>query len=290
MTETLTNSAPACDSRPVQGRQRAALSRALSALGFGIGLFGLAWRRNTRRKLEESVATLRQSNRQLEQFAYIASHDLQEPLRMLSGCLRTVSQEYGEQLPPQARSLVNLSIETAQRMQQLINDLLTWSRMDAPGTDFQPVDVNEVFGEAMRNLTPTVQEHAAQITHTELPVVLGQPTQLVQVFQNLIGNGIKFHGDTPPVVHVTAERAGNRWRFSVRDNGIGIQSDHPEAVFEIFQRLHTSDDYPGTGIGLAVCRRIVQRHGGSIWFESEPGRGTTFYFTLPALEVEPSQR
>jgi light-regulated signal transduction histidine kinase (bacteriophytochrome) len=147
------------------------------------------------------------------------------------------------------------------------------------------VDCNDVFAEVLRNLKLTLEEHAASVTHTELPIVQGDRTQLVQLFQNLLGNGIKFHGDTPPRVHVAAERVEGRWQFSVHDNGIGIESEYAETVFEIFQRLHTSDAYPGTGIGLAVCKRIVDRHEGRIWFESVVGQGTTFFFTLPALEA-----
>lgn len=243
-------------------------------------------RKRAEERLQETAEALRRSNQDLEQFASIASHDLQEPLRMLSAYLDAIARQYREYLPSQAHALIDLSTQTGQRMQQLIHDLLTYSRVSTRALESRPVDCNEVLSEALRNLRLTLEEQAATVTSAPLPVVLGDRTQLVQLFQNLLGNGIKFHGDTPPRVQVTAEPNGSRWKFAIRDNGIGIESQYAETVFEIFQRLHPSDIYPGTGIGLAICKRIIDRHEGRIWFESTVGQGTTFFFTLPALEAQ----
>ncbi|NUQ65966.1 MAG: PAS domain-containing protein [Pirellulales bacterium] len=237
-------------------------------------------------RLKGMAAALEQSNRDLEQFAYVASHDLQEPLRMMSSYLQALTRQYRENLPPNAQSLVDLSLASGRRMQQLINDLLAYSRVQTRPVRFRPVDCNEVFEHAVENLKLAIEESSAQITSRRLPTVIGDYTQLVQLFQNLIGNAIKFRSEHPPCVHVSADRAREQWTIAVRDNGIGIPSEHSETVFEVFQRLHSGDEYPGTGIGLAVCKRIVDRHGGKIWFESELDRGTTFLFTLPSAETQ----
>lgn len=237
-------------------------------------------------QLQETAEALRRSNRDLEQFASIASHDLQEPLRMLSAYLDTLARQYREYLPSQAHLLLDLALQTAKQMQQLTQGLLVYSRVSTGEVELLPVDCNEVLAEVLGVFKLTLEEHAARVTSSRLPIVRGDRTQLVQLFQNLIGNGVKFHGDTPPRVQVSAERKGERWQFAIRDNGIGIEPQYAETVFEIFQRLHTSDSYPGTGIGLAICQRIVTRHQGRIWFESVVGQGTTFYFTLPALEAD----
>jgi PAS domain S-box-containing protein len=239
-------------------------------------------RKTAEERLKSMAEALKRSNRDLEQFAYIASHDLQEPLRMMASYLQLLSQQYREQLPPHGQTLIDLSVDSGRRMQQLVNDLLAYSRVQTREIRFEPVDGNEVFDEAVENLQLAIRENGAAVTRDDLPTAMGDHSQLVQLLQNLIGNGIKFHGEEPPRVHVSAERSADFWTFSVSDNGIGIESEYAETIFEVFQRLHTSDAYPGTGIGLAVCKRIVERHGGRIWFESEPGKGTTFFFTLPA--------
>ena len=238
-------------------------------------------RKAAEERLKSMAEALGQSNRDLEQFAYIASHDLQEPLRMMSSYLQLLAQQYREQLPSHAQTLIDLSLDSGRRMQQLVNDLLAYSRVQTREIELQPVDMREVFGETVENLQLTIAENGAAVTCDELPTVRGDHSQLVQLLQNLVGNGIKFHGEQPPRVHISAERSGDFWTLSVRDHGIGIDPEYAETVFEVFQRLHTSDAYPGTGIGLAVCKRIVQRHGGRIWFESEVCKGTTFFFTLP---------
>jgi len=233
-------------------------------------------------RVEQRTAELARSNAELEQFARVASHDLQEPLRMVTSYVQLLARRYRGKLDAEADGFIEFAVDGAKRMQLLIEDLLTYSRVESRGEPFRPVDCNGVADEVMKNLQAAIAEQGATVTRGELPTVPGDRTQLLQLVQNLVGNAIKFHGEEPPRVHVSAERSGHgQWVFSVRDNGIGIDPQHYDRVFEIFQRLHSRDEYPGTGIGLAICKRIVDRHGGRIWFESEPGKGTTFYFALP---------
>jgi PAS domain S-box-containing protein len=238
-------------------------------------------RKRTEQQIKKAVLDLERSNRDLEQFAYVASHDLQEPLRMVASYTQLLAQKYESQLDDKAQSYIHYAVDGAMRMQRLINDLLTYSRVNTQGGPPEPTDSHAALGEALGNLATAIEENLAIVTNDDLPVVSADATQLQQVFQNLIGNAIKFRGKDSPHVHVTALREGGEWLFSVKDNGIGIDAQHAERLFVIFQRLHTRQEYPGTGIGLAVCKRIVERHGGRIWFESEPGKGSIFYFTLP---------
>jgi len=231
-----------------------------------------------RKRAEEE---LKRSNAELEQFAYVASHDLQEPLRAVAGMVQLLQQRYQGQLDERANLYIAHAVEGATRMQTLINDLMAFSRVDPRGRPFAPVNVAAALRPALANLAVAVRESRATITHDELPTVLADSGQLTQLFQNLIGNALKFRGDQPPAIHVGAERLADAWRFSVRDNGIGIEPQYAERIFVVFQRLHTRRAYPGTGIGLAICKKIVERHGGRIWVESEPGRGATFLFTIP---------
>jgi light-regulated signal transduction histidine kinase (bacteriophytochrome) len=224
---------------------------------------------------------LERSNQELEQFAYVASHDLQEPLRMVSSYTQLLAQRYEGQLDDKAKKYINYAVDGAIRMQTLINDLLVYSRVGTQGKPLATTDSHSVLGEAIRNLAAMIEENRAIITNDDLPTVRADASQLVLVFQNLLANAIKFRGKDLPRVHVTAQERGREWVFSVKDNGIGIEPQHAERVFVIFQRLHTRLEHPGTGIGLAVCKRIVERHGGKIWFESEPGNGATFFFTVP---------
>ncbi len=232
-------------------------------------------------ELKQTAEQLLRSNQELEQFAYVASHDLQEPLRVVVGYVQLLERRYKDRLDADADQFIHYIVDGVTRMQQLITDLLNYSRIGTRGKPFQPTDVRKVLDRALANLQKVVEESGAMITCDSLPSVQGDEIQLVQLFQNLIGNGIKFRGERPPEIDVSARRDGDHWVFAVRDNGIGIERQYWEQIFVIFRRLHTRQKYAGTGIGLAICKRIVERHGGRIWLDSQPGQGTTFYFTLP---------
>jgi light-regulated signal transduction histidine kinase (bacteriophytochrome) len=242
-------------------------------------------RKRAEEELVGKAEELARSNADLEEFAYAASHDLQQPLRMVGSYLGLLERRYKSKLDSDADEFIEFAVDGAKRMQQLIHDLLVYSRVGTRGRAFEPVDLNGILHEVIRNLEVTISENNAAVTRDELPTVSADRAQLVQLVQNLVGNAIKFHGQQPPRVHIEAAQSDREWVFSVQDNGIGIDPKYEDQVFKVFQRLHTSDEYPGTGIGLAVCRRIVERYGGRIWFESEPGKGTTFYFTLPETGV-----
>ncbi len=229
------------------------------------------------------LGELQQSNCRLEQFAYAAAHDLQEPLRQMSAFCQLLHQQYAPALDEQAKQYLNFVVDGATRMQALVKGLLEYARVGSRGQPLALTSSEQVLQEACANLQVAISESGAQITHDCLPVVLADSTQLVQLLQNLVGNAIKYRGDRTPAVHVSATCDEDAWTFSVRDNGIGIAKEFHERVFVIFQRLHTADQYPGTGLGLALCHLIVERLGGRIWVESEPQRGSTFCFTLPRL-------
>jgi PAS domain S-box-containing protein len=233
-------------------------------------------------QVQELVSNLKRSNAELEQFAYIASHDLQEPLRMVSSYMQLIAKRYQGKLDSDADEFIAYAVDGAGRMKSMINDLLTFSRLGTRGKPFQPVDTEAVLNAALENLKLAVEDSHAAVTHDPLPSVLADESQVAQLFQNLIGNALKFHGDEPPRIHVSARKTPQFWEFSVRDNGIGIDPQFFERVFLIFQRLSTRAEHAGSGIGLAICKKIVERHGGRIWIESKPGEGTTFFFTLPA--------
>ncbi len=224
---------------------------------------------------------LERSNEELGQFAYVASHDLQEPLRMVASYTRLLQKRYGGSLDEDADTFIGYAVEGAERMQAMIHDLLKYSRVASRPPERAEVPLAEVLRETLRMLESRIQEYEATVTHDLLPVVRGDRGLLAHILQNLVGNAIKFRGDDAPVVHVTAARDPDAWRISVRDNGIGIDARHQDRIFQIFQRLHARDKYEGTGIGLALCQKIVAQHGGTIWVESEVGQGSTFHFTLP---------
>ncbi len=235
-------------------------------------------------ELEARAEELARSNAELERFAYIASHDLQEPLRMVSSYTQLLARRYKGRLDQDADEFIEYAVDGANRMQILINDLLVYSRVGTRGKDFTPTDLSLVLELTRANLQIAIEENGAIVTSDSLPTVVGDRTQLIQLFQNLIGNAIKFRGERPPEVHLGAERRGKEWLISVRDNGIGLDAEYKERIFVVFQRLHTKEEYSGTGIGLAVCKKIVERHGGRVWVESKPGEGSTFFFTMPADE------
>ena len=233
----------------------------------------------------ERTLDLKRSNEDLEQFAYVASHDLQEPLRMVNSYIQLLRQRHGDKLDPSAREYITFALDGATRMQQLIVDLLAYSRIGREGKQFGEVDLNQALDRALANLKVASTESQAEIVKAPMPVVHGDLTLLTQVFQNLIGNALKFRGEAKPLIEIMVSPQGGEWQFAITDNGIGIAPQDFERVFVVFQRLHSRETYSGTGIGLSVVKKIVERHGGRIWVASAVGKGTTFHFTLPRLEA-----
>jgi light-regulated signal transduction histidine kinase (bacteriophytochrome) len=224
---------------------------------------------------------LARSNAELEQFAYVASHDLQEPLRMVASYIQLLERRYQDQLDQNAREFIAYAVDGTLRMQELIQALLSYSRIGTRGKKFHLTDCQSALDRALENLRLAIAENEAVITHDPLPELIADSIQLTQLFQNLLSNAIKFRSDRPPVIHVGAVQKDESWLFSIQDNGIGMERRYGDRIFAIFQRLHSRTKYPGSGIGLAIGKKIVERHGGQIWVESTPGEGTTFYFTLP---------
>jgi PAS domain S-box-containing protein len=241
-------------------------------------------RKEAQRKIQETLENLERSNKELQQFAYVASHDLQEPLRMVASFTQLLEKRYADQLDDQAREYITFAVDGANRMQNLINALLMYSRVGTRGNPFEPTDCTEVLAQALINLKSQIEETHAIITNDDLLTVMADENQLVQLFQNLISNAIKFRTEKIPHIHISVESTEDEATFAVSDNGIGIDSTYLDKIFVIFQRLD-GHKFPGTGIGLAICKKIVERHGGRIWVESEPGEGSTFYFTIPLKEV-----
>jgi PAS domain S-box-containing protein len=225
---------------------------------------------------------LRRSNQELERFAYVASHDLQEPLRTVSSYVQLLSRRYRDRLDADAGDFIDFTVEGVRRMQHLIEDLLAFSRVGTRGAPLVPTSMQAAFEGTLASLRASLDESKATVTADPLPMVVADAGQLVQLLTNLVGNALKFHAADPPRVHVGAGRHGRLWTVTVEDNGIGIAPEYFERIFVIFQRLHSREEYAGTGVGLAICKRIVERHGGRIWVESVPGRGARFSFTLPA--------
>jgi light-regulated signal transduction histidine kinase (bacteriophytochrome) len=251
-------------------------------IGIRTALLDITERKRLAEALELHAEKLAQSNAELERFAYVASHDLQEPLRMVASFTQLLAKRYSGRLDETADRYIDYAVDGAKRMQQLIVDLLAYSRVNSKELDLQQTECEAVVREAMRNLQVAIDEHGAAVDWDPLPALWVDQGQFIQLFQNLLGNAIKFtrNGERPQI-HISSADSGAEWVLSVQDNGIGIEPRQADRVFQIFQRLHTRAEYPGTGIGLAVCKKVVERHGGKIWVESEPGAGSTFRFTIP---------
>lgn len=233
-------------------------------------------------RMRQAEAELQRTNKELRQFAAIISHDLQEPLRTVTSYLHLLAKRSYGKLDAEAEECLDYAVDGAVRMQTLIQDLLTYSRNGGHGLKLATHDSEALLVRVLHDLQAAIAESGAEITHTPLPMVRADAQQLGLVFQNLIGNALKFHGEATPRIHVSAQREGQQWRFAVQDHGIGLDPRQAARIFQVFQRLHTRREYPGTGMGLAICKKIVEQHGGRIWVESEPGQGATFFFTLPA--------
>jgi light-regulated signal transduction histidine kinase (bacteriophytochrome) len=242
----------------------------------------------TERQMAEEA--LRRSNAELQQFAYVASHDLQEPLRMVTAYAGLLKKRHGEELSGETKEYMHYIIEGAERMRQLVNDLLQYSRVDTPSKPFGLVDMNVAVANALKTMRVAVEESGAEVTSDPLPTIWGDETQMTQVLTNLLSNAIKFHRDDEPKVHISSKNKSNEWLFSIQDNGIGIDLKYSDKMFQMFQRLHTQEEYPGTGIGLAISKKIVERHGGRIWFDSDGKNGSTFFFTIPVRNSEKRER
>ncbi|WP_222914617.1 ATP-binding protein [Natrinema sp. SYSU A 869] len=260
-----------------------------SVAGYGVGTYAAQAKTRAHQLerqnclLEQTQRQLEESNQRLEQFAHTVSHDLQEPLRMVTSYLELIERRYGDELDEEGEEFLDYAIGGSERMKEMIEGLLEYSRVDTQGEPFKPVDLDEVLVNVRKDLKLQIEETHTTIETDELPHVEGDESQLRQLFQNLLANAIEYTGDEPPRINVSAERDAEEWIISVRDNGIGIDPEDQDRVFEVFQRLHSQEEHSGTGIGLALCKRIVERHDGEIRIDSTPGEGTTFTFSLPAV-------
>ena len=250
--------------------------------GISVVYHDVTRRKRAEEALEQRARELARKNAELEQFAYVAAHDLQEPLRMIASYTQLLARRYRGQLDSDADEFIAFAVDGVTRMQGLIGDLLEFSRIGTQGRAFSRVDSGAALSDALDNLHTAIMESGARVTHGELPDVLGDEAELMQLFQNLVSNALKFRGERAPEVHISAEPKGSAWQFCVRDRGIGIAPELWGRIFVIFQRLHGRGEYKGNGIGLAICKKIVERHGGQIWVESEPGQGSSFFFTIAA--------
>jgi PAS domain S-box-containing protein len=249
-----------------------------------VAVVDITERKRAEREAEEHTRELQRSNAELEQFAYIASHDLQEPLRMVASYTELLAERYQGKLDANADKFIGYAVDGARRMQRLIHDLLSYARVSSQAKPLQATDASTVLTSVLTLMSKSIESSKAEVICQKLPTVMADEVQLGQLFQNLINNALKFHGEKPPRVEIGARVAGDTWQFSVTDNGIGMEKENGSRIFQMFQRLHTREEYEGTGIGLAISKRIVERHGGRIWFDSKPGQGSTFYFTLLRAE------
>ncbi len=241
-------------------------------------------RKKVQKWQKQAVEDLKRSNEELQQFAYVASHDLQEPLRMVSSYTQLLARRYKDKLDSDADEFINFAVDGANRMQNLINDLLEYSRVGSRGKTFVHTDISAVLDKAKYNLQTAIKKSGAEIACSNLPSIMANPILLAQLFQNIIGNAIKFCGELPPLIEISSNQQESGYLFSVKDNGIGIEQQYADRIFAIFQRLHKKSEYPGSGIGLSISKKIVELHGGKIWMESEPDKGTIIYFTIPLIE------
>ena len=241
-------------------------------------------RKQAEERLKQTLMELERSNKDLEQFAYAAYHDLQEPLRTVSNFSQLLEKHYKSKLDAKADKFIGFIVDGTARMQQMIDDLLTYSRVSTRAKPFQPTDCETVFDQALNNVKMAIEESGAVVIHDPLPTIMADASQIIQLFQNLLSNAIKFRKEKPHII-VSAVQRENEWFFSMQDNGIGMAPEFMEYIFKMFQREHASAEYPGTGVGLAICKKIIERHGGRIWVESEQGKGSTFYFTIPKRKV-----
>jgi PAS domain S-box-containing protein len=251
-------------------------------------LIDVTERKQMEERLKQITAELQYSNTELEQFAYVISHDLQEPLRMVSSYTQLLAKRYSDKLDNDADEFIAYAVDGTKRMQSLLHDLLEYSRVGTRGKPFSLVNCQHIVEQAIANLKIAIEECGASVSYDVLPTIMGDEGQLVRLFQNLIGNAIKFRREEAPQVHISAKRMNYIVTFSVKDNGIGIDPQHSQSIFEIFRRLHTIEEYPGTGMGLAICKKIVERHGGHISVQSQPGQGSTFYFSVNTAGGEPA--
>jgi light-regulated signal transduction histidine kinase (bacteriophytochrome) len=239
--------------------------------------------KKTEEELKRISEELARSNAELKDFAYIASHDLKKPLQSIESFANLLARRYKGKLDAKADEFISYIVEGVQRLQILIKDLLEYSQIETKAKNIKPTDCSFIVEEAMSNLKTAMDESNAVVTYNKLPTIMSDPQQIISLFQNLIDNAIKFRSNKAPRVRISADRKGNEWIFSIRDNGIGIDPENFEKIFVMFQRLHGSADFPGTGIGLSICKKIIERHGGRIWVESEPGKGATFFFVIPSI-------
>jgi light-regulated signal transduction histidine kinase (bacteriophytochrome) len=239
---------------------------------------------------ENIIEDLQRSNEDLQQFAYVASHDLQEPLRAIISFSQLLEEEYSEKIDRDGKDYLHFITDGAKKMNTLIKDLLRYSRVATYAKPLEWNDLNDILKDALFNLSESIKESGATITHDDLPILKVDKTQFIQLFQNFIVNAIKFRREIPPEIHIGVERINIGWLFSIRDNGIGIESQYFDRLYNIFFRLHTKEEYPGTGIGLPICKKIVQRYGGQVWVESELGKGSTFYFTISSQNLNSTKK
>jgi len=252
-----------------------------STSGYVVVYHDITKRQRAAEELERSTEELAKTNADLKQFAYVASHDLREPLRMITTFLQLLERRYKDQLDQNANEFISFAVDGAKRLDKMIMDLLEYSRVANQEMQFNDVGLLEVMDRVLSNLNVLIKENGAQITYDPLPTIWSDENLMVRLFQNLISNAIKYRREEAPIIHIYAEEEGNKYVFSVKDNGIGIDPQHLERIFTLFQRLHTHEEYEGSGIGLTIAQRIVHQHGGEIWAESEPEKGSAFYFTIP---------